>query len=604
MSTQQHTAEIVKVDTALNSFRDGGYSFEDMVGEYADNAIQSSATEFRVSWVIQQEGKKNPQRKATSIGIADNGNGIPINILPNCLTIGFGTRLNDRTGIGKYGVGFKLSTLSQAKRLTIYTMPRFLKAIKNVDEEDKVVWNYSDPNSENRIFKSYLDLDDIIKGNQTFFFIEEVDTWPDQYQHLTMSTDHTAYKNGTLFVIETLDRFNERKSYAEPIDQKFSDLNKFMARAFRKYIDAGFRIFLGDNQTESVYPYDPTFQIDNEFANRLARTHSMKGEYVEQGEFLIDDHKVEWKVFLTPAITRLRSQGGGDDGEERGDGQFKKLHIPENEGKISFLRRGREISYTIVPKFLPKGIEPIDRYIGIEIAFPPYLDEYFQVRHIKRGAEPVEKLRQQLRKNIEKPVLAARARIRELWAQTDKNEHTPPSQDGDFSGGRGTAQQEVKDVDADLPKGSAGMTVSPQAESEKLKEIAAEIGIQDPKEQQLFAENMKHYPIIAIPRSWPGKGLIDIEHLTNTVIVYLNNNHPFIKKVYLPLKRAIQQEELPESVVSALSNAIKGIDLLFFAYAKSENQIPNPEDKYGMLREDWGKFAAHYLKNMNEIDVR
>ena len=60
----------------------------------------------------------------------------------------------------------------------------------------------------------------------------------------------------------------------------------------------------------------------------------------------------------------------------------------ENEGAISFVRLDREISYTTVPRILPGGVLTPDRYIGIEMSFSPDLDEYFGVRHVKRGVEP------------------------------------------------------------------------------------------------------------------------------------------------------------------------------------------------------------------------
>src|SRR5262249_54708909 len=154
-------------------------------------------------------------------------------------------------------------------------------------------------------------------------------------------------------------------------------------------------------------------------------------------------------------------------------GQFKKLHIPDNEGKISFLRHDREISYTTVPKLLPGGVDWIDRYIGIQISFPPALDEYFQIKHIKRGAEPIEKLREDIRRALRKPVEAARKRIRELWLQTKKD---TPKNPEDTSGGRKDPQDVAKKADPGLPTGKAGLTVPPEEEA-RLRQAALDVGI-------------------------------------------------------------------------------------------------------------------------------
>jgi hypothetical protein len=56
-------------------------------------------------------------------------------------------------------------------------------------------------------------------------------------------------------------------------------------------------------------------------------------------------------------------------------------------------------------------------------------------------------------------------------------------------------------------------------------------------------------------------------------------------------------------VVSLLEKAADGIDLLLFAYAKAENQSQDPEEDYLMLREDWGKFAAVYVRDRSKIPV-
>ena len=45
-------AELIKADTALRSFRDGGYILADAVGEMVDNSQQSGATKVRVDWEV------------------------------------------------------------------------------------------------------------------------------------------------------------------------------------------------------------------------------------------------------------------------------------------------------------------------------------------------------------------------------------------------------------------------------------------------------------------------------------------------------------------------------------------------------------------------
>ena len=55
-----------------------------------------------------------------------------------------GTRFNDRSGLGRYGMGLPNSSLSQARRVTVYT------------------WQSGSP-----AYKSYLDVDEIASGTMT-----------------------------------------------------------------------------------------------------------------------------------------------------------------------------------------------------------------------------------------------------------------------------------------------------------------------------------------------------------------------------------------------------------------------------------------------------
>jgi hypothetical protein len=448
---------------------------------------------------------------------------------------------------------------------------------------------------------THLDLDEIEKGEQKFYTVEEVADFPDEYRHLM-----NGFDNGTLIVWRKTDRLNGiSKSYKEKIDEKLRHLAPFLSRAYRVYIDKGLEIYV-DGATLPLHPYDPTFTIDNPLANELGAGEDMRGELVQDGKVMVDGWIVDWRVTLTPKVTRLFSGGGGVQGP-KGDKQFDKLQIPDNAGKISFLRHGREISYAVVPKMLKSdssGIGRVDRYVGIEVSFPPALDEYFQVKHIKRGAEPIDKLREELKTALEKPVDTARKRIRHLWDDTKKSSQSQsPS---DVSGGRTDVENVAQGAEPGMPTGKGGQTVTPDQETQALRDAAIEVGIIDEQKQSEFIAAAKQKPIVAVDTPWPGKGLLDIEHLTHTILVHINRKHPFIQQVYLPLKDASdrQCEGLnSDTIATLLKEAVDGMDLLLFAYAKAENQSKTPEEDYGELREDWGKFAAVYIKRRAEVSV-
>jgi hypothetical protein len=598
-------AELVRADTALMSFRDAGYSFTDAVGETIDNCIQASAKNIRIGTTIFSEKKgKKILSTIDSLAIADDGVGIAPEILANTLTIGFSTRYGNRNGIGRYGVGFKLASISQCKRLEIYTKPAYLGAEKVTDVDGVVSWTYHDENTQGRIFSTYLDLNEIQNGHQKDYGLQEVDKFPVEYDALMSNS-----KSGTLIVWRDLDRFNEKRSFGESADEKMVQLINFIRRAYRYYIDSGINIF-PPNSSEPLYPYDPAFFLENPLAERLAPKGLMKGKLIEDGAFEIDGHEVRWRVALTPEVTRVIKGGGGVEGPD-GKEQFKSLNIKENQGKISFLRQNREISYTIVPQMLPTAGDKnndLDRHISIDVWFSPFLDEYFQVRHIKRGVEPITKLRDKLRLELTKPIVTARKEIRDVWNKYVLERAEGAAEPTDISGGRVIAQDVAQDSSSRMPTGRAGSAVTPEEELEQLKLAALDAGIDSPAKQEAFAVKAKTQEIVAVEGDWPGNGLLEITHLNKSIVVKINKRHPFIKNIYNPLKAAAASpdkiaEIQPYEMQALLEKAINGIDLLFFAYAKAENQHQAPEDAYMELREDWGKFASVYLRRLNEIEI-
>jgi hypothetical protein len=125
-----------------------------------------------------------------------------------------------------------------------------------------------------------------------------------------------------------------------------------------------------------------------------------------------DADPVHVTVTLAPVHRPEEGTGGSRDDKGR---DIRECQINRDSAdKISMVRNGREINYDNVARLLPGGVEKLDRYIGIEITFPAELDEFFRVRNVKRGAVPVDKLREELRRWLVRPVRAAQSDPRAL----------------------------------------------------------------------------------------------------------------------------------------------------------------------------------------------
>lgn len=565
-SIDTRRAPFTQADQALESARDSGFDLSAAVGELIDNSYEADATFIRIGTIPDDD------QSIVELGVADNGSGIDPDQLAPVLSLGYSSRYNSRTGLGRFGMGLKLASLSQARRVEIYTRPR----------------------GDTQIYRTYLDLDEVGNGQQTDLRVEEAVTWPPDFADL-MCDPYTSvpYEHGTLVVWRKIDRLRQGGRYGTSVDERMGELIKFLARAYRRFIDKGLYIELEDTQ---LTLHDPLFLLENpRVTARFER--DLRAKIVQQNHFRIDGHTVEWVVTLLPEELRRHRGAGGR--ATKGREEFADLYIPDNEGRISILRNGREIYYDLVPKLYPGGKDKVDRYIGVEIAFPATLDEYFQVRNVKRGAEPVSKLREQIKLAIKKPIEDARKEIRRHWGDVELQEKVT-SGDSHLP-----AHEAGENFEQTAPHGQANLGASPTDIDAAFVELYEDLGLDPGDPEQLgqvqwIRDSFDKRAVTVVDVGWAGKDLLDIRHLSGKAIVKLNTRHPLIAELVTPLKAmaAVDPDELDVAEVSELLKRLDvGIDLLFMAYAKAENMHPDPEDAYGELQSFWGLFSNGLVRD-------
>jgi len=97
-----------------SSLRDIGYDFVSAIADLIDNSISAGATDIAVE--IEFAGADS------SVYIADNGSGLTARGMTEALR--FGSRRAYGTGdLGRYGLGLKTASLSQARCLTVVSRP-------------------------------------------------------------------------------------------------------------------------------------------------------------------------------------------------------------------------------------------------------------------------------------------------------------------------------------------------------------------------------------------------------------------------------------------------------------------------------------------------
>lgn len=97
-----------------SSLRDVGYDFVSAIADLIDNSISADATDIRVE--IEFAGRDS------AVYIADNGTGLNPRGMIEALR--FGSRRKYESGqLGRYGLGLKTASLSQARSVTVVSRP-------------------------------------------------------------------------------------------------------------------------------------------------------------------------------------------------------------------------------------------------------------------------------------------------------------------------------------------------------------------------------------------------------------------------------------------------------------------------------------------------
>jgi len=125
MSNQDQplTPNIISVGQALLAMRNAPYTTESALAELIDNSIQAGAGYISV---IISEGLKEDKngaikKRLDNIAVFDNGDGMDSELIQNCLAVGFSRNRLDPEGLGKFGYGMLIGSLSQSFRVEVYS---------------------------------------------------------------------------------------------------------------------------------------------------------------------------------------------------------------------------------------------------------------------------------------------------------------------------------------------------------------------------------------------------------------------------------------------------------------------------------------------------
>jgi hypothetical protein len=469
---------IVQEDRFIEATRDSGYrSTANAISELADNAFQAGANNFTVHFESETElysGRGKPKSpRIKEVVCIDDGSGMPPDVLRNALRFGGTSRFNDREGLGRFGMGLPNASVSQCRRVEVFT------------------WQ-----NGGKVYSCFIDVDEIAKGKMLVVPEPVVAKVPEEYEGVTTS------KSGTIVVWKKCDRLD----YSAREDTLTRELPKSLGRIYRYYLVSGKRIVVNGRD---IKPFDPLFLMPE--AEYFGAT-----EHGGLLKFWINvPNDDEQTSPVAVKFSLLPEEWQAKIGKSKTE--MQKRDIERSRG-FSVVRCGREIDHGYFGLRSPHWT---DSWWSCEIAFEPALDELFGVTHTKQQV----KLSEQVRTTIEKDINANIATLAEMIVARGKRRHAANTR---------MAEEIAKEQDKFLRTAPDIRDKNPDVAAEEVREYAEEQATDDKPREQIV-EDLQGRPFLMDFENLPGAPFYRVRTVGRTTVVALNREHPFFDKIYNPI---------------------------------------------------------------------
>jgi hypothetical protein len=609
--------KIVSADMTVEAMRESGYkSTAHALAELIDNAIEANAT--LVELIVVEEPSKVSERvryQVDTIGVLDNGCGMDGELLRQSLRFGAGTR-KQRKGMGRFGVGLPSSSMSQCKRVD--------------------VWSWQ--NGPSNALHTYLDLAEVTSGAEDVPEpVEEPlpDMWQDLGQGLGTS--------GTLVVWTKLDKVQWRGA-----GTTLKKTEELIGRVYRRFIvrgDCRIRMVaardgelipLNDfdvRPNDPLYltvpsstpaPFDkvPMFELfgatstgelggekfDVKGADGKSYPVYVRTAVAREAARISDQTDVPWPTNVSP--TQL--PGSTPWGQ----------HAARNLG-ISLVRADRELA---LDTGWVNSYNPTERFWGIEIDFPPQLDEVFGVTNNKQGAmvfsefanfnwqedangqnfseycdmldeegDPRRPLIEIVYHIREKLIKEARKR---LQAQTDGT-RSALTRHADAEQRANEAVKRRRIDAAPTRTEQLGAAATPeQVKQEQVESLVEVHHLKEAEATRMIEESLANGKTVRIlpSRNPESPAFFGVEFIPNMLQVSLNKAHP----VYEHLVEVLDTDTdgaTAQELAARIARAADALKLLLVSWGRYEDELPTAKlrEEAKEARQAWGKVAAKFL---------
>ena len=592
---------IIPPELAVKAMRDSGYrNTAYALAELIDNSIQADASEVELICVEKYEQVNSQKRlRLQEIGTIDNGNGMSAQTLAIALQFGNGTHLEDRAGIGRFGMGLPNSSISQCRRLDVWT------------------WT----NGPDNAIHSYLDVGDIQSGVKDRVPLPSPSPVPAKWRERS----EVLGTSGTLVVWS---HFEEYRLTWRGAEATLRNTEAIIGRMYRKFINDG-RVAIhlvrvedgGDSSRRLAVVNDPLYLMPNSSTPEPFNKEPMFQPWGENDEeFTIEFDGQLHKVFVR--FSWAKPETVPDDGLNRGSKPYGK-HAMKNLG-LSIVREGRELD---LDTSWTNSYDPTERWWGAEVEFPATLDEIFGVTNNKQSATIFSQLAQYDWKADAEDNESRSSFIERASGEGDPRALLIPIVEhirDQITQLRKRTEQQTKGT-----RGSGGRKrhEEPGVEdtvTSKFRQRADE-GHETPQDTEDFdtddrdayeddLKDDKHYPddvakaiadailtrkrkVAFLEKAMEGYAFFNVESVQGGVTnVVFNSNHPFFDNLVKALNPDTD-EDTEKELLDRVNTASDTLRVVFSAWARYEMEEIRHKQRLSDMRQEWGKMARFFLED-------
>jgi len=580
---------IIPQNLSISAMRSSGYrDTAHALAELIDNAIeagQEAENRTEVEVICIEEVSTEGRRHISRIAVYDNAIGMSPDLLRASLQFGNGSRLDKakQKGIGKFGMGLPNSSISQCKRVDVWT------------------WQ------QGRVYHAYLDVQDIQDGKMIEVPESQPSVIPAEWRSLIAGNIET---HGSLVVWSNLDRITWKQSTTLLRHTEF-----ISGRVYRHFInDKSVRIRLAAYESKTratvyesfVRPNDPLYLMSGTNAPAPFNQTPAFVPFGQPLELKIAHGGVEHPVIITASICKpeTRREGGG-----KAIGQ----HAQRNQG-ISVVRSKRELELNLS---FTNSYDTRERWWGIEVQFGPGLDDVFGVSNNKQsatgfthlnveddafeeGLNPKEYLSQLEQDRDPRLAMYSISREIEKLLQSMRAQVAKMREGERIDSMRERVESKVEKAATDSVQrrrervGDTGRSDKEEhaPASERTSALTADIiqdGVDKTKAQALAVDYVsKKIKFRFRHANIPGSNIFDVSTAGGIILVTLNTRHPVHARIF----EALQGEESSEALYA------REVLALVAAWARMEDEAASSLLRRSMedTRSEWGRMAMDFFE--------